>query len=61
MISLVLRPSPFFVLQFAFGIIHGGIRDAKNGVGLGIATVSQDVWWTRGRRKGGGAHVQITY
>ena len=29
--SLVRRPPPFFVLQFAFGIKHGNGRVAKNG------------------------------
>ena len=33
--SLILRPSPFFVLQFAFSIILGGGRAAKNRLGLG--------------------------
>ena len=33
--SLILMPSPFFVLQFAFSIILGGGRAAKNRLGLG--------------------------
>ena len=37
--SLVPRPTPFFfVLRFAFSIIHGGGRAAKNGEGLGTLT-----------------------
>ena len=43
-LSLVPRPTPFFVLRFAFNIIHGGRRvlfhlrvlcKPKNGIGLG--------------------------
>ena len=30
-ISLVPRPTPFFVLRFAFSIIHGGGRARKTG------------------------------
>ena len=29
--SLVPRPTPFFVLRFAFSIIHGGRRARKTG------------------------------
>ena len=35
--SLVPRPPPYFALQFAFSIIHGSERAAKNGEGLHLA------------------------
>ena len=37
--SLIPRPSPFFVLQFAFSIIHGSGRVAK-AEGLGTLNTS---------------------
>ena len=59
--SLVPRPTPFFVLRFAFNIIHGGGRHEKRGRPGNTCHVN-DVWWTRGgRRGGGGAQLQITY
>ena len=38
--SLVPRPPLFFVLQFAFSIIHGSGRTVKNGEGLGTPITS---------------------
>ena len=38
---------PSFVLQFAFSIIHGSRRAAKNGEGLGTRMTSR---WTQGCR-----------
>ena len=58
--SLVPRPPPFFVLRFSFGIIHGSGRARKRGRPGNTYHVN-DVWWTRGGRRGGGVHVQITY
>ena len=68
--SLVPRPTP--VLRFAFTIIHRSGRVAKNGEGLGTQTKGQkktgrpgntyqvnDVWWTRGGRRGDGAQLQV--
>ena len=43
----------FFVLRFAFSIIHGSGRAAKNGEGLGTLYHMNDVRWTRGGRRGG--------
>ena len=57
--SLVPRPPPFFVLRFAFSIIHGSGRVAKNGEDLGTLIT----WMTSGGREvdvggGCGAHPQ---
>ena len=56
MFSLVPRPTPFFVLRFAFSIIHGGERARGR---PGNTCHVNDVWWTRGGRRGGGAQLQI--
>ena len=58
--SLIPRPPPFFVLRFAFSIIHGSGRARKTGKAWEHLS-RDDVWWTRGGRRGGGVHVQITY
>ena len=55
--SLVPRPPPFFVLRFAFSIIHGSGRARKTGkLRPGNTYHVNDVWWTRGGRRGGVAH-----
>ena len=56
--SLVPRPTPFFVLRFAFSIIHGGGRVRKRGRPGNTYHVN-DVRWTRGGRRGGGAQLQV--
>ena len=50
-ISLVPRPLPFFVLRFAFSIIHGIGRARKTGKAWEHLHVN-DVRWTRGGRRG---------
>ena len=59
--SLVPRPPPFFVLQFAFSIIYRNGRAVKCREALGTPIT----WMTSGGHKvdvrGGGVHVQITY
>ena len=55
--SLVPRPPLFFVLWFAFSIIHGSRRAAKKRGSPGNTYHVNDVWWTRGGRRGGrGTH-----
>ena len=57
-ISLVLRPSPFFVLRFLFSIIHGSGRARKRGR-PGNTYHMNDVWWMQGGCRGGVAHQSI--
>ena len=59
--SLVPRPTPFFVLRFVFNIIHGGGRAREKRGRPGNTCHVNDVWWTRGGRRGGGAQLRITY
>ena len=49
-ISLVPRPPPFFVLRFAFSIIHGSGKRGRPGLIHHVC----DVRWTRGERRGEG-------
>ena len=60
--SLVPRPPPFFVLRFSFSTIqYTEAEECKKRGRPGNTYHVNDIWWTRGGRRGGGVHVQITY
>ena len=55
--SPVPRPPLFFVLWFAFSIIHGSARARKRGRPVNTYHVN-DVRWTQGGRRGGGVRIR---
>ena len=53
------QASPFFVLRFAFSIIHGSGRVWKTGEGHGNSYHVNDVRWTRDGHRGGRGRTRI--